>query len=125
MQKAIRRALGIRSPSTVMAEVGRMSGLGLAGGLGRTVPVVDRAMGLLAGTVASGVPTRLAGPRLGALDAVGALPAGRVGAGGITVHHHYHFRNEGIIGSRRELDNWLVGSIDRLRLQKRLRLAGG
>jgi hypothetical protein len=125
MQRSIRRALGIRSPSRVMDEVGQMSGLGLAGGLVRTVPAVDRAMSRLAGTVATGVPNRLAGPRLGALDAVGALPASRGGAAGVTVHHHYHFRNEGVIGSRRELDNWLVGSIDRLRLQKRLRLAAG
>jgi phage-related protein len=126
MQKAIRRALGIRSPSRVMAEVGRMSGLGLAGGLVRTVPAVDRAVSRLAGTVATGVPNRLVAPRLGALDAVGALPAGRQAAGGgMPQAIHIHVHNEGVIGSRRELDNWLVGSIDRLRLQKRLRLAGG
>lgn len=129
MQRSIRRALGIRSPSRVMAEVGQLSGLGLAGGLAGSVPVVNRAMNRLAGAVAGGVPARLTTPRVGALAGVGTMPARRATGGGMDHHmpHHVHIHvhNAGVIGSRRELDNWLVGSIDRLRLQKRLRLEGG
>ncbi|MEU9793835.1 hypothetical protein AB0E27_24940 [Streptomyces sparsogenes] len=55
MQKAIRRALGIKSPSTVMTEVGRYSVEGLAVGLQRHAPAVDRAMEVLSEKVAGGV----------------------------------------------------------------------
>ena len=53
MQKAIRRALGIRSPSTVMAEIGRYSTEGLARGLVDRVPAVESAMGTVAGAVSA------------------------------------------------------------------------
>ncbi|MCP9209279.1 hypothetical protein [Streptomyces cucumeris] len=53
MQKSIRRALGIKSPSTVMAEIGRYSTEGLARGLLERVPVLESAMGSVAGTVSA------------------------------------------------------------------------
>ncbi|WP_438478956.1 hypothetical protein [Streptomyces asiaticus] len=53
MQKAIRRALGIKSPSTVMAQIGRYSTEGLARGLLERVPVVESAMDTVAGAVAA------------------------------------------------------------------------
>ncbi|MEU9789114.1 hypothetical protein AB0E27_00570 [Streptomyces sparsogenes] len=56
MQKAIRRALGIKSPSTVMAQIGRYSTEGLARGLLERVPVVESAMASVAGTVAAARP---------------------------------------------------------------------
>lgn len=120
MQRSIRRALGIRSPSRVMAEVGELSGLGLAGGLAGSVPVVDRAMSHLAGAVAAGVPARLAAPRIGALAGVGTMPANLQARQAVPQEVHIHLTNTGVIGSRRELDNWLVGSLDRLRREKRL-----
>lgn len=121
MQKAIRRALGIRSPSRVMAEVGRMSGLGLAGGLVRTVPTVDRAMGRLAGAVTSGVPARLpALSRPAAALPVGAMRTGQGVPATVVVNNFFTLDNHGVIGSSRELDDWLVRRLDRLRLHKRL-----
>ncbi|MFF9898505.1 hypothetical protein [Streptomyces longispororuber] len=56
MDKAIRRALGIRSPSTVMAQVGRYSTEGLAAGLTGGMPVLDRALGTVSGRVAATRP---------------------------------------------------------------------
>ncbi|MEU0393806.1 hypothetical protein ABZ208_13685 [Streptomyces sp. NPDC006208] len=62
MDKAIRKALGIKSPSTVMAAVGRFSAEGLARGLIAGGPQVGRAMGGLSGVVAAGVrPARSVG----------------------------------------------------------------
>ncbi|MFZ3558168.1 hypothetical protein [Streptomyces sp. BH055] len=69
MDKAIRKALGIKSPSRVMAEVGRYSTEGLAAGLTERTPVLDRALGEVAGRVAA---TR---PALG-------RPAATAGTGG-------------------------------------------
>jgi methyl-accepting chemotaxis protein/chorismate mutase len=70
MQKAIKKALGIKSPSTVMAEVGRFSTKGLAHGLVDAVPHVDKALAVVAGRVAG---TR---PALGrpAVGGVGGSP---------------------------------------------------
>lgn len=56
MEKAIRRALGIKSPSTVMANVGAYSAQGLAQGLLNGVPAVDRALGVVSGRVAATRP---------------------------------------------------------------------
>jgi phage-related protein len=55
MQAAIRRALGIKSPSTVMAGLGRHITQGLAVGVLRDRPVLAKAMGALSDTVSSGV----------------------------------------------------------------------
>lgn len=51
MDKAIRKALGIKSPSTVMARLGVYSTQGLATGLTQGMPVLDRALGAVAGRV--------------------------------------------------------------------------
>jgi chorismate mutase len=76
MQEAIKKALGIKSPSTVMAELGRFSTKGLAHGLVDAVPHLDRALGVVAGRVAG---TR---PVLGRPAAPGA------GGGGMVVNVH-------------------------------------
>ncbi|MGW2226791.1 hypothetical protein [Streptomyces formicae] len=52
----IRKALGIRSPSTVMAEVGRYTTEGLALGLTDRMPVLDQALAAVAGRVAATRP---------------------------------------------------------------------
>ncbi|WP_237773281.1 hypothetical protein [Streptomyces luteocolor] len=56
MDKAIRRALGIKSPSTVMAQVGRYSTEGLAAGLTDRMPVLDQALAAVSGRVAATRP---------------------------------------------------------------------
>jgi phage-related protein len=130
MQKAIRKALGIRSPSRVMATVGRMTVLGLEGGITRMLPAVDQAMARIAGAVTSGVPTTLpaalgtAGmPALG----VGAMRTAGAATGPTTVHVTLQLTNHGVLGSRMEVENWLARSLDNLgrtgRLPKALRAA--
>jgi len=53
MQVAIRQALGIGSPSRVMAQLGRYSTEGLAVGMVERMPVLDRALGAVTGRVAA------------------------------------------------------------------------
>jgi trimeric autotransporter adhesin len=119
MQKAIRRALGIRSPSRVMAALGRMSILGLEGGIVRSVPGVDAAMQRVAGAVTSGVPTTL--PDVGTVrtrqSGVTAPPAQ------VTVN--LNLTNQGVIGSKFEMQNWLAGALDDLGRTGRLPAAVG
>lgn len=111
MQAAIRKALGIKSPSTVMAEVGRQSTLGVAVGLVDQLPAVKKAMGGIARTVSAGI----APPGLPVSVSAGSR-SGTVQQAPLNVT----FINHGPIGSRRELDDWLIGSMERLRLQRRL-----
>ncbi|MFD7791033.1 hypothetical protein [Streptomyces sp. NPDC059759] len=56
MQKAIKKSLGIKSPSTVMAELGSYSTQGLARGLVDAVPHLDRALDVVSGRVAGTQP---------------------------------------------------------------------
>lgn len=130
MQKAIRKALGIRSPSRVMATVGRMTVLGLEGGITRMVPAVDQAMARIAGAVTSGVPTTLpAALGTGGLPAlgVGAMRTTGAAVAGTTVNVTLNLTNQGVIGSRMETENWLARALDNLgrtgRLPKTLRSA--
>lgn len=62
MQKAIRRALGIRSPSTVFAAIGRNIGDGLVTGLQQSGPKVSAAVNRMA-AAASGAAPKAAGAR--------------------------------------------------------------
>ncbi|WP_232626720.1 hypothetical protein [Streptomyces alfalfae] len=52
----IRKALGIRSPSTVMAEIGRYTTEGLALGITDRMPVLDQALAAVSGRVAGTQP---------------------------------------------------------------------
>ncbi len=81
MQKAIRRALGIKSPSTVFAAIGRNIGDGLISGLTQSNPKVTAAVTKMA-SAASSVSPKAAGaarkaqgqrPASGYLAAVGEL----------------------------------------------------
>ncbi|MFS8200473.1 hypothetical protein ACLVWQ_17525 (plasmid) [Streptomyces sp. CWNU-52B] len=56
MDKAIRKALGIKSPSTVMAQLGAYSTQGLARGLVDGMPALDQALGDVSGRVAATTP---------------------------------------------------------------------
>lgn len=123
MQRAIRKALGIKSPSTVMAEVGRQSTIGLALGLKDRLPQVQQAVAALSSSVAGTTGNLTAGAP--ALADVGTFPASgtrRTAAGPATIEEHYHFHmtNRGMIGSQRELETWLVKTLDTLRRTKRL-----
>lgn len=122
MQKAIKRALGIKSPSRVMAAVGRMTLLGLQDGITRNVPVVQTAMRKVAATVATGIPAAISAPGVSTPALAVGTQRSSTAAATTTVHeHHYHFENKGVIGSPMELDNWLMGSVNRLAGQGRMR----
>lgn len=56
MEKALKRALGIKSPSTVMARLGGYSTEGLARGLVGGLPVLDQALDAVSGRVAGTQP---------------------------------------------------------------------
>ncbi|MEU0181771.1 hypothetical protein ABZ312_11370 [Streptomyces sp. NPDC006207] len=73
MQKSIRKALGIKSPSTVFRKLGRNTTEGLALGLADRAPMVQGAMAQVAGAVAG---TSIPVPQL-------ATAGGR---GGVIVH---------------------------------------
>ncbi|MFE1926537.1 hypothetical protein ACFW91_28750 [Streptomyces asoensis] len=70
MQASIRKALGIKSPSRVMAQLGAYSTQGLAAGLVESLPVLDRALGTVAGRVSGTQPV------LGRTAAAGASGGG-------------------------------------------------
>ncbi|MBE4789947.1 phage tail protein [Streptomyces caniscabiei] len=110
MQKAIRKALGIKSPSQVMAELGRMTVLGLQGGIARAVPRIDAAMAGVSGAMTSGVPSLGMGgmPALG----VGTMRTGTGTGGSVTVVNHIHLTNRGAIGSPHELRTWLTRALE-------------
>ena len=130
MQKAIRKALGIRSPSRVMATVGRMTVLGLEGGITRMVPAVDQAMARVADAVTTGVPTMLpatlGGTGMPALG-VGAMRTAGAATAPTMLNITLNLTNQGVIGSRMETENWLARALDNLdrtgRLPKVLRNA--
>ncbi|MDJ0461551.1 hypothetical protein [Streptomyces sp. H27-C3] len=56
MQRAIKKALGIKSPSTVMAKLGRYTTEGLAAGLTQPMPAIDQALAAVTSRVASARP---------------------------------------------------------------------
>jgi trimeric autotransporter adhesin len=73
MQKAIRKALGIKSPSRVMAGEGRHTTEGVAVGMIEGLPAIDRAIGVVTGRIAGARP-------------VMGRPAVLGGAGGQTIN---------------------------------------
>ncbi|MGP4090190.1 hypothetical protein ACTWQJ_38070, partial [Streptomyces sp. KR55] len=76
MQASLRKALGIKSPSKVMAELGAFSTQGLARGLVEALPEVDRALGVVSQRVASTRPV------------VGRATVAGGRGGGMVVHLH-------------------------------------
>lgn len=115
MQKSIRHALGIHSPSTVMAEVGRQSGQGLVVGLTRQIPHVDRTMSRASDVIANGIG------RPGAPGVGGARNRMAPADGAQVLHiNKLVIQNRGIISSQAEMDRWLAASLQRLDKQRRL-----
>lgn len=114
MQKVIKKALGIKSPSRVMEAVGTMTMLGLHGGITRTAPAIEGAMRKVAATMATGALTPTAiirQPSTPAL-AIGGRRAATAQAAAATHHHHYYLVNQGVLGSQLELQTWFVRMLD-------------
>ena len=111
MQKSIRKALGIKSPSRVMWEVGALSMDGLRGGLLQQVPAVQRVMDRVAGAVATSMPA----PSPAAHSGVSRMrPQQRATDRPGPRELHVHVHNTGVIGSQFEVENWLARSLDHL-----------
>ena len=114
IQKAIKKALGIKSPSRVFAEIGRNTVKGLSEGVLQQRSAAADSMRAVANSLTgSGAHT------LGSLVGVSRTAAL---AGPQTFNLTVQLTNAGIIGSQRELENWLTQTMDRLRLQGRLPL---
>ncbi|WP_164543456.1 phage tail tape measure protein [Streptomyces mobaraensis] len=94
MQSAIKRALGIRSPSRVFAELGQYIPQGLAQGIEGAVHHATRAATNLADAV-------VGAGRVGA-DGL-ALAGGGGGGQTVTVHQHLHLTVEGHVLTERRL----------------------
>jgi hypothetical protein len=124
MQKSIRKALGIKSPSRVMETIGRLTGLGLPVGITRALPAVRAAMQRVAATVATGVPTALpaiAGPAVSAPAlAVGATRTARQQTRGSAPNITVVVQNNGVLGSQMQVENWLARALDNLARTNRL-----
>lgn len=124
MQKSIKKALGIKSPSRVMDAVGRMTVLGLKEGITRAVPAVQTAMGRVSAAVEGGAPKKIQA----AVERAASTPARGIGerrprhtaAQGQTVNFTVHLTNRGMIGSQRQMEDWLVRALDGLYRTNRL-----
>lgn len=93
MEKAIKKALKIKSPSQVMAQLGDFTALGLAHGIQRSskhaaIAARGMAMSVAQGAVLTGTPT-WAGVPTG--------PGG--GAGGPVNHYHFNFEVQGSVAT--------------------------
>jgi hypothetical protein len=89
MEKAIKKALGIKSPSTVMAEVGHYTALGLAQGIDSSSQIVEDAMNGMILSVHKGAALAVM-PGWTGFAVRGARNNDMV------IHnHHYHFNIEG------------------------------
>ncbi|MFD0074252.1 hypothetical protein ACFVIY_17645 [Streptomyces sp. NPDC127166] len=78
MEQAIKKALGIKSPSRVAHGIGLNFGQGLSGGARASMPMVGSAVDALAGRMAGIQPT---------------AGLGVVGGGGATFVNHFHIEN--------------------------------
>jgi len=122
MQKSIRRALDIRSPSRVMELIGQLTTLGLARGLVRPIPAVERSMVQVSGAVAVPPVRRAAVPNLARHVAASAARGQAVGR---AVTYQVAIVNRGVIASPREAEDWLAAAMVRLARARRLPAAVG
>ncbi|GAA3062789.1 hypothetical protein [Streptomyces glomeratus] len=93
MQKAIKKALGIKSPSRVFAEIGQWIPRRLAAGVEGSAHHATRAVNRLAGSVAGA----------GAFAGTGLAMGG--GGGGVVNHYHLAITVEGHVLTERNLRN--------------------
>ncbi|MFF7411669.1 phage tail tape measure protein [Streptomyces lydicus] len=89
MQTAIKRALGIRSPSRVFADLGQFIPQGLAQGIADAAHHATTAATHLAGAVVGA----------GSIGAAGIAVAGGGGGGQTVVHNHYTFEIAGNVAT--------------------------
>ena len=92
MEKAIKHALGIRSPSTVMAQVGDFTALGMAAGITRSskhavIAARGMAMSVRHGAALTGTP------------AWAGMPLATADGGAQVVHNHFTFNVEGSVAT--------------------------
>jgi hypothetical protein len=106
MKTAIKRALGIKSPSQVFAEIGQWIPKGLAQGVDGTAGHATQAVQRLAGAVAGA----------GQFTGAGLAMAG-TGGGGTVVHNHFTFQVQGSVAT---VDN-LAKDIEKSFLQRGMR----
>ncbi|MEU0818969.1 phage tail tape measure protein [Streptomyces mirabilis] len=103
MQKAIKHALGIKSPSTVFAEIGTWIPKGLAKGIEGSVHHATQAVHRMAGSVAG----------VGSFAGAGLAMAG--GGGGTVVNLHVHIEPKGhVLSTNRELRDLVQQEFARL-----------
>jgi TP901 family phage tail tape measure protein len=102
MEKAIKKALGIKSPSTVFAEIGTWIPQGLAKGVDSGAEHATRAIGRLASSVVGE----------GGFGGAGLAVAG--GGGGAVVHNHLHLTVEGHVMTERNLRDVVESSMLKL-----------
>ncbi|MFF6925850.1 hypothetical protein [Streptomyces californicus] len=96
MDKAIRKALGIKSPSTVAAVSGGFFTQGVAKGAVDQLPVLDRAMDTVAGRMATMRPV------------VGRPAVVGTGAGGTVIHAHIKVESLDPLAAAREVQKALL-----------------
>ncbi|MEU6347232.1 phage tail tape measure protein [Streptomyces sp. NPDC046977] len=101
MQSAIKKALGIRSPSTVFAALGQYIPQGLAKGVESTThEAVKSVAAMAAGVTAAGKVQDLAANR----SRLSPLPVGAGAAGGqVVIHNHLSLTVEGSVMTERQL----------------------
>jgi len=100
MQSAIRKALGIHSPSTVMAALGGHATEGIAVGAVARLPVLERAMTRVAGTVA-GTPLAFGRPQP-------ATATGRAGHGPVVMQVTFNMSTLDPLAGAREVRRVLL-----------------
>ncbi|KPL30676.1 hypothetical protein JI76_28495 [Streptomyces anulatus] len=96
MDKAIRKALGIKSPSTVAAVSGGYFTQGVAKGAVDQLPVLDRAMGAVAGRMADMRPV------------IGRPAFAGAGAGGQVIHANITVQSLDPLAAAREVQKMLL-----------------
>jgi TP901 family phage tail tape measure protein len=104
MQRAIKHALGIKSPSRVFAEIGGWIPKGLAAGVDSSARHATAAVDRLAGSVAGA----------GSFAGAGLALAGARGGGGTVVHNHVHLNVEGHVLTERKLRDLIEREMLRL-----------
>ncbi|MFI5880792.1 phage tail tape measure protein [Streptomyces sp. NPDC051554] len=108
MKTAIKRALGIKSPSQVFAEIGQWIPKGLAQGVDGTAGHATQAVQRLAGAVTGA----------GQFTGTGlALAGAGTGAGGVVNHYHFTFQVQGSVAT---VDN-LAKDVEKSFLQRGMR----
>lgn len=130
IQKAIRKALGIESPSTVFAGLGALTAQGFIVGLTGRIPALEAATGRMSAAVAAAGAATVRPAVSAAVRPAALLPAGTVGvtrpvaaATAASVYVTVNVANHGVLGSPREVEVFFMKTLETLRRQRRLPFA--